>query len=195
MLPIRKAATLLVLAALLPACQRSGDLVIQPEHDQSWGFDSGLDEWSAGSSDVGTATVRVDTTTAVASRGEGSLRIDLQGAAPPAKVWVQRAFAGDTLRAYEVTIEYDLGSTETDTDAPWHLVAGAGGSLGGAQMVTRGATEGVAGGDLHWVHRTHTFQATSGSDGDIVVGVGIAPASVGDRTYWIDDLRVTLLRQ
>lgn len=180
---------------LLVACDTDGGITVYPEVEQTWGFEDGLSGWTAASANAG-ATWTVDVTGAASASGSRSLMIDLPGAGPSARVWVQRAFEVDTTRTYTVTVEFDLASTEAVDATSWNVLAGASANAPtGADLAARGPTEGGSGSEPTWVHRRYTFQAISGADGALWIGVGIGSTSAESRTYYLDDVRVELVRE
>ena len=194
---LRTAALSAVVA--LAGCDFQGDdILIEPEYDLSYSFESGFQDWSPAGTDLDDPPVdwEVSRTAEHASEGGQSVRLRLDNVNDQGKIWIERAFdvAPDT--AYTVEIAFDLGTSDTGDVNLWTVLAGATAERpqGAADLTPRENTGGAQGEDVTWLEKRYTSTVTSSEDGRIWVHVGVWGTWETERTYYVDDVRVVFRR-
>ena len=87
-------AALLGVLAALSSCDFGEELVVYPEFDDSFSFERGLEEWSAGGRDLfdPAVTWEVAPSTDRASDGAQSVRLRLDNVNDQGKIWMGRSY-------------------------------------------------------------------------------------------------------
>lgn len=202
---IRRAlpASLLFLAVPFASCDNGDDLMLVPEFEQSFDFESGLGGWAGHADDlpVGSAWT-VDVSSGEAAEGQAAARLDLAIVEPRGRVWMDRAFDVTAGQSYEVTVTFALGTADDAATTGWDVLAGGGPTepTPGSLTVRGSTTPDSPGTGMVWEERSFTFQATAGpatggdETGRIWIALGIAPTTAEHREYGIDDVRLSFLR-
>lgn len=199
---IRRTLPLLSLLLLASAaCDSDSTIVLVPEFQESFDFESSLQGWEGASGDLPTGTsVSVAHTSTSAAEGQGSVQITTSAEETGGKVWIARAFQVTAEQPYEVTVTFDLGTDDGAMTIPWDVVSSAGSAppTAAGLVVQGGTTPESPTGERVWDSRTHTLLVTSGAgDGEtatVWIAVGLGVATAGDRTYGVDELEVSFLR-
>ena len=111
---------------------------------------------------------------------------------------MERSYEAAFDQCYSVVIAFDFASADWGSINLWRIVAGAaGGSPAAADAVSAPLDTGT-GEDtdrgLQWVEQTVTVDARSSPEGEPFVYRGVWGTSEFLRTYYIDNVRVTLTR-
>jgi hypothetical protein len=186
-----------MLALLASGCDRLPEAVIVPEFEFSYSFESGLGGWTEGSADLGAGRAAAGTTTGQAAAGSASLAFGLDNPGGAGKIWVTRELAVAKDQSYTVDITLKLGSADAQAAAPWKVIAGARQAAPTAAAglpIQDETTAGGTGGGVAWAGKSYSFAAKADPDGRLFLTLGIWGTSAGERTYWIDDVRVVLTR-
>jgi hypothetical protein len=96
------------------ACDQVGDIVILPEFDLSYSFESGLDEWFGNGVDLTDPIVTwsVETSNEQASDGANSARLFVDDRNGMSKIWLERAVDVSPNLAHDVDISFDFGTAD-----------------------------------------------------------------------------------
>ena len=99
----------------ISACEGTADIVIHPEFDLSYSFESGLEQWSGDGVDLfdPIVTWSAERTGQQASVGGSSVQLSLDNANGVAKIWIERGFTVDPSRAYNVDMSFDIGTADS----------------------------------------------------------------------------------
>ncbi len=195
--PARCAALLGVL--VFTACDFHGnDIVIEPEYDLAYSFESGLQDWMPAGVDLTDPVVDWDVsrTDSVASDGGHSVRLHLENLNDQGKVFIERSFdvAPDT--AYDVHVTFDFGTADQGDVNLWTILAGATAAEpdSAGALVPRDDTGGGDGTGVTWIPKDYTTRVTSSEDGKLWVHIGVWGTYEVARTYYVDNVKVELWR-
>lgn len=179
---------------LLAGCDGQG-LEVVPEIDRTFGFESGADGWVgvAAVGVAGDATVEVSTEEAAA--GSSSVLVALDDAAGATSGWIQREFDLAPNQAYDVELDFQLGTSDGPSATPWSVIAAATpGNPVPSSFSVVGTTE--TGADAFAFETgTAALIATTSAEGALVVSLGIRQDTPGTRDYFLDEVRVVLRRR
>lgn len=192
----------LAVATLAGFCD-DGILLIVPELERTFSFESGLDGWSplvvaASSSE---AAGGVEVSGEEASSGQRSARFHLSAPEAGPAVVVQHLFELAPSQGYRIEVSYRVAMADPSGGPTWSIVGGAGPEAedaggSGPSLAALGST-GPAGADGRpaWESRVDTLRATSSDQGELWVVLGVSAQSGGERTYYADDLRLAFVRE
>lgn len=194
-------APTLILALVAAGCDLKGTpLEIHPEFDETFSFDAGLDDWSPRSRELGepASPWEVSRSEELARTGSGSVKLRLDNLGGAGRIWIERRYEVEPHQRYDVEITLELASADFGGVDAWSLIAGAApespaatGAFNVAGTTDNGGTEDQG---LQWVEKSGTMQVLSDDDGELFVYVGVWGTSVGDRTFHVDDVKVTMTR-
>lgn len=197
--PLRPRALLPALAALaVAACDRAPEAVIVPEYEFAFSFETGLSGWVPASADLGAGSATVTAAQDQASEGSRSVRLDMDNVAGSGKVWMTRELEVTPDQRYGVEVVFDLGTSDHGTVEPWQLIAGVRSEapsgpdaldVGGSTASGAETAEGYV-----WTEKGLTLTTQADEEGRLYVTLGVRGATVGSRTYWIDNVRLVLTR-
>ena len=192
----------LLLALGVGACDfQDSSFVIEPEYDDVSSFEADLDKWTPRSIDLGTppATWEVARSGERASQGGQAVRLRIGNTTGQAKAFIERRYAVEKNQTYLVAISFDFATADFSGVLPWGLIAGVSNdspTLNNVVAIPANTANGRAADEgFVWTQKGATMELTSDSDGELYVSVGVAAASEGTRTYYVDNLKVTLTRR
>lgn len=189
-----------MLPLLATVCDKLGEIVIVPEFEMSFSFESGFGAWMAGGLDLLDPPVvwSASSSSLEASDGERSVRFDLDNLNGQAKIWIFREFEVAPGQRYDIAISFDLATADASTDA-WQVIAGAHTAPPetAAELRVHDATAapGSGGGSIEWVPKQYAVQGQADEEGLLYIIVGVWGTGSGARTYYVDDLRLVLTRR
>lgn len=190
-------ALAVALGVLGAACDRLPEAVIVPEFEFDYSFEAGLTGWVEGRADLGAGTATVGTTTEQASSGSASLGLAVDNVGGAAKIWVTRELEVTPDQSYTVDLTLKVGSVDPASAAPWKVIAGTRSAApsSAAELPMQDETgAGTPGGGAAWTPKSYSFPAKADEDGRLFLTLGIWATSAGQRTYWIDEVKVVLTR-
>jgi len=162
----------------------------------SFGFEDGLQGWMPDGTDLTDPPVEWSVTHAVgtAHSGAGSVKLYLNNVNDAGKIWLERPFAVEPLGRYRIRLEFQFGTSDMGDVNLWSVIAGAGpiDPEGAGAFETVGDTGGGEDPGPAWSGRTVAVTGVSGADGVLWVALGVWGTYEVARTYYIDDLRVTI---
>lgn len=173
------------------------------EVDNRASFELSLAPWYAVAIDTGStggahATWNVARSDTTASDGAWSVRLQAMNATDAVKVFLERryAVARSPSGAYDVTIAFDFGTSDHGAVNLWRIVAGAFAEPPRAatalEPAFREETGGAATpGTLRWVPKEYSTRVVPGR-GEIYVTIGVWGTFEAERTYFVDNVRVTI---
>ena len=177
-----------------------GDITIVPEFEGAFSFEGALDGWSPAASAHLVPGLQwsaaVDAAQAVA--GGSSLRVTVDDSTATGGVWIERPFLLTEIEGYRIDVEASVG-TEQAAPPLWSFVLDAADrplSERGALPLRGELTPATVAGSVEWTRETHSLQYDTEQGQDTVwVAIGLAAQSAGERTYYLDDVRVVFTRR
>jgi hypothetical protein len=164
----------------------------------SYSFEGSLQGWQPGALDVAEATAAVWSIAATSEQsfaGAWSARVFLDNRSEAAKVWLSRKYQLAPFRAYDVHVEFALGTSDASAGGSFRVLAGAAQSVpaNGDDAISLARDDTGNGGatGLLWVLKSYDSFALTGTSGELDAIVGIWGTSQGARTYYLDALAVT----
>jgi hypothetical protein len=191
-----------VLCLILSGCTGSG-AIRPPLNAQFFSFENGLEGWQAKGTDLVVANSTVDwsiqRSTDRATEGAASLRFYLNNLTDAGKIWVERPFAVSPNRRYRVSVQYSLATADFGDFNLWTIITGVRNSPAHNRndLTYQGNTGNGATTDVgyRWFQKSYNFDATSDAAGELYVDIGVWGTWETARTYYIDNVRVTLTPQ
>jgi hypothetical protein len=191
----------LALALAAAGCDRHPDpVVIQPEFDDATSFESDLGHWAVRTLDLGTppATVEAVRSSDRASDGAQSVRLRLDNAAAQPKVLLERSYDAEKNLTYSVDVSLSFATADSAAVQPWRVAIGAAPVSPTQSLQVNAPTDtgsGKSTGGFAWIVKTYHGEVQTDASGHLFVYVGVWATSPGARSYYVDDLKVTLTRE
>ena len=186
----------------LGGCDRRGfDLIVEPEFEDAFSFETDLSNWVPRGSDLEDPPVvwEVVRSSDRPSDGERAIRLRLDNLNSQGKIWIERRYDVEINQVYSVKISFDFGSADWGEVNLWRLLAGSGTdspSVTGSLSVRGDSGNGESGDrSFQWIPKTYEMGLRSGTDAELFVYVGIWGTSAFLRTYYLDNIQVVLTRQ
>ena len=188
----------------LTGCDRHGlDIVNAPEFDDTFTFESGLEDWTARGRDLTNPTDLWEVVPSAdrASDGAKSVRLHLESVNSQGKIWIERKYSVEKDQIYTVYVAFDFGSADFGSVNLWQMLVGAApaspatatapvpsavGDTGNGQPTDQG---------FKFARKTFTTEAKSDADGNLFVYAGVWGTSPFSRNYYVDKLEVVLTRK
>lgn len=164
------------------------------------GFEAGnLGDWTPDGDDLDDPPVTwsIEASTEEADEGRWSARLRLDNVNDQGKIWLERPVQflvpGAT---YEVVLTFDFASADFGAVNLWRILAGvAPDDPESVAAFARGDTgNGTGSDDFAWSEKSFTITTQAGGAGEIWLVVGIWGTSEFARTYYVDDISVTITR-
>ena len=197
----RLGATILCVGSL-GACDRRGfELIVEPEFEDTFSFETDLSDWAPRGSDLTDPPVvwEVARSSDQASDGEHAIRLRLDNLNSQGKIWIERRYEVEENQVYSVKVSFDFGSADWGDVNLWRILAGGGTdspAVTGSLSVREDSGNGESSDNgYQWVPKSYEIEVRSGTDRELFVYVGIWGASAFLRTYYIDKIQVVLTRQ
>ena len=191
-----------VLGVALSGCGGS-DAIRPPLNAQKFSFESDLQGWTPKGIDlvVGGSTVdwSIERSTDRATEGAASLKLYLDNRTDAGKIWIERPFAVNPNRRYRVNVQYSFATADFGDFNLWTIITGVRNQPAHKRddLTYQGNTGNGADSDVgyQWFQKNYDFDATAGADGKLYVDIGVWGTWETPRTYYIDNVRVTLTPQ
>jgi hypothetical protein len=167
-------------------------------------FQNDLQGWSGRAIDVHVGDDEIDWSiehsTERATVGSGSVRLSVDNRSDAAKLWIEYSVMVAPNADYDVRIDFSLATSDWSDVNLWRVLAGAlpespaitDDLVPAFQNDTRAGTP--PGSGYVWQRRTYNEALRTGSEGMIYVIVGIWGTSEFQRTYFVDDVVLTIRR-
>src|SRR5205823_5683164 len=126
--------------------------------------------------------------------GAWSARIFLDNRSDAGKVWLARTYPLVPLRAYDVHVEFALGTADAGPIGAFRVLAGAAPSVpaNGDEAVALARDDTGNGGETEvaWRLRSYDSVAAAGPSGELTAVVGVWGTFEAQRTYYLDSLAI-----
>jgi len=201
-----KVATAVLLCFSLPLNSCSIAVEVR-DGDVFFSFESGFDNWTARGTDVGAGGAlnwSVTSSTQLARDGASSLRFELNNFSGEGKIWIERVFRVDSTRTRHVTVRFAFASADFGTVGNFRILAGVkrfrpevGTDL------TRLAQDDTGNGlttqsSYQWMEKSYTLTIeplplnAAMVQGEFWVVIGVWGTSNSHRSYFVDNVRITI---
>ena len=169
-------------------------------HDALFSFEGGLLGWQPVAIDVNDgqsiAQWSIEASSARMTDGSQSLKFYLNNMTDAGKIWIQRAFTVEPDALYRVRIRYSFATGDYGDLNLWRIIAGALAQPPKTrdELPYQGTTGHGGPNDIGyaWLDKAYEQELQSGPDGLLYVVVGVWGTWETPRTYYIDDLVVSL---
>ena len=170
----------------LGGCDRRGfDVIVEPEFEDAFSFETDLSDWASRGSDLADPPVvwEVARSSDQASDGEQAIRLRLDNLNSQGKIWIERRYDVEVNQVYSVKISFDFGSADWGEVNLWRLLVGSGTdspAVTGSLSVRGDSGNGESSDQgFQWVPKTYEMELRSGTDGElfVYVGYGVRPHS------------------
>lgn len=165
-------------------------------------FESTLAPWQPDGTDLEDPPVEwsIERSDERAEGGQWSVKLELENLNDAGKIWIEASPAIfqnlDPGVTYEARIAFDFGSSDGEVNA-WRIIAGASGQdpEDAEDLTFQGSTvSGGGAGEFTWTRKEFTFTFTPSASRSIWFAIGVWGTSEFPRTYYIDNLDLTLTR-
>ena len=178
----------------------AGCSVLQIPKQMEFSFENGLDGWVTNSTDLGNPADKwsISSSQDMATNGRSSLKLDLNNSNGAGKIWIQRPFDVDPNSYYQVHVEYDFASADYGDVNLWTIISGVvlGPPTKADELVYQRDTGNGADKDdgYKWSHKYYDFDLRSGPEKKLYVVIGVWGTWETNRTYYIDNVKVTFIK-
>jgi len=190
----------LALAVVLGACD---DDSTGPDDQKSfsYSFEENLEGWTPQGIDLDEPDVTWSITQSedTSTVGDGSAKFVLDNLNDKAKIFLEREFELEPNTDYDVRISFDFATADYGDQNHWTILAGAhqappedADDLKPQGSTANGEDEE---GPHVWLEKSYDLQVRSDNEGNVVVTVGVWGTYEVERTYYIDDLRITFTKR
>jgi hypothetical protein len=168
--------------------------------EMKYSFENGMDGWVAQGTDLNDPTDEwsIEPTENMATEGHYSLKVYLNNLNDAGKVWIQRPFDVDANSYYQIHVEYEFASADNGDLNLWTIITGAllGPPSKADELVYQRDTGNGADKDegYKWLHKTYTFDIRTGPEKEIYVVIGVWGTWETARTYYIDKVKISLIK-
>lgn len=175
--------------------------VVNMPKSMNYSFEQGMEGWATNGTDLDNPPDQwsIGPSQDMASKGETSLKFYLDNANDAGKIWITRSFDVEPQTHYQVEVTYKFASADYGDINPWKIITGATleppRTAGG--LVYQGDTGNGADPDDGWVwqRKTYNFNIRTGPEKELYVTIGIWGTWETPRTYYLDDVDVTLIKE
>jgi hypothetical protein len=161
-----------------------------------------LAPWTADGTDLGDPPVTwsIERSQDRANGGAWSVRLTLDNLNDQGKIWIEQAVGDlEPSRRYAVRIEFAFASADFGSVNLWRIIAGtsAGDPETAAALVFQDDTGNGSATDVgfRWLDKSYDMEATADASGTMWFVIGVWGTSEFSRTYYVDDVVITLTRQ
>lgn len=164
----------------------------------AFSFEKDMEGWIAAGTNLDDPLVEwcIERSRDIATDGKTSIRLYLNNMNGAGKIWVERRFDVNPSCAYEVRVEYDLASADWGDVNLWTIITGVVPESPKKEPVFQENTGNNAPPEdgFAWLRKTYDFTMESGPDGKLFVMIGVWGTWETARTYYVDNIAVTLGR-
>jgi hypothetical protein len=195
-MPMKRIIFLLVCMPLLLA----GCNTLHLPKEMKYSFENGMDGWVAQGTDLNNPTDEwsIEPTEDMAKEGHYSLKVYLDNLNDAGKIWIQRPFDVDSNSYYQINVDYEFASADNGDLNLWTIITGAllGPPSKADELVYQRDTGNGADKDegYKWLHKTYTFDMRTGPEKEIYVVIGVWGTWETARTYYIDKVKIYLIK-
>ncbi|MEK6286274.1 MAG: hypothetical protein AABO57_11075 [Acidobacteriota bacterium] len=202
---MKRVVYLLIALLFSPSVLATGASPVQLEITESYSFENDFEGWSVNATDVWGAPPLAWSVTRSqdqAKKGSTSVEFFLANSNGAEKIWIEKAFAVEPNQIYHVDVEYALASNEPSTDvaSSFTVITGVLAKsprtrvdLGPAFKDSTRKPDSESG--YGWFRKTYEFAVRSDEQGMLHVVIGIWGDWEVRKTYYIDDVHISLTKK
>ena len=188
--------SVILMLAVLTGCNGTG---IPPSGTLTFSFEDDLEGWVANGTDLDNPPVEwsIERSRDIASDGKTAVRLYLNNMNDAGKIWVERRFYGEPNRVYQVHVEYDFASADWGDMNLWTIITGVMPEPSKTELLFQGDTGNNATPEegFVWLRKSYDFSVESGPDGSAYVMIGVWGNWETARTYYVDNVAVSLIEK
>jgi hypothetical protein len=164
----------------------------------TFSFENGLEGWTPKGTDLSDPPIQwsIESSADRASDGTHSAKFELSNLNDAGKIWLERPFAVQPNHSYHVTVQLSLGTQDFGQANLFTVIAGVRTTpaVDRNDLTYQDHTGNGADNDVgyKWVEKSYDFYLVSGADGTLYIDVGIWGTWETLRTYYIDNVRITI---
>jgi hypothetical protein len=164
----------------------------------TFSFESGLEGWTPKGTDLSDPPIQwsIESSSDRASDGTHSAKFELSNLNDAGKIWLERPFAVQPNHSYHVTVQLSLGTQDFGQANLFEIIAGVRttpavdrNDLTYQDHTGNGADHDVG---YQWLEKSYDFYLMSGADGTFYIDIGIWGTWETLRTYYMDNVRITI---
>jgi hypothetical protein len=188
--------TLVLLPLLLISCS-----TLSVPQSTTFSFEQGMEGWTTSGTDLDNPPDQwsIEPSGDMASKGTMSLKLYLDNANDAGKIWIERYFDVEPESYYHVYVSYDFASADYGDVNLWTIITGVvlePPKTAGELVYQRDTGNGADADDgWKWLHKTYDFNIRSGPEKQIYVIVGVWGTWETARTYYLDNVDVTITKE
>jgi hypothetical protein len=188
-----------ILTFLMLVCV-SCNMVNMPK-SVNFSFEKDMEGWTTNGTDLDNPPDRwsIELSQDMASEGKTSLKFYLDNVNGAGKIWITRSIDVEPQTHYQVEVTYKFASADYGDLNLWKIITGAAlePPRTAGELVYQGDTGNGADPDDGWVwHRkTYGFDIRTGPEKELYITIGVWGTWETPRTYYIDDVDVTLIKE
>ena len=158
-------------------------------------FENSMDNWTTNGADLTDPTVNwsITPSTNQPYYGNYSLQLTLDNLNDQGKIWIEHQYNVQPTTAYHIIITYMLGTTDYGMN-PFRIITGVTGTPPSKDNLTfqDDTSNGRDNNTFTWLPKTYEFITTSSPDGVLTASIGIWGTWETNRTYYLDNINVTI---
>ena len=186
---------LLVTITVLTGCQTAQPPGIDGEGTYSFSFEENMEGWQPNGKDLDNPPVEwsIERSEDMATDGNYAAKFYLNNVNDAGKIWLERIFQVKPSQSYKVDIEYDFATSDWGDMNLWTIITGAIPATGKVEPVFQGNTGNNASEETgyRWLTKSYNIEVNSGSQGHVIVMIGVWGTWETGRTYYVDNIDVT----
>jgi hypothetical protein len=165
-------------------------------------FESDMDGWTVKATDLrigdGEIAWSISRSQDLARDGQTSLKLFMFNINDSGKIWIEKPFAVDPNRMYQVTVQYAFSTRDYGQGNLFTIITGAlkKPAGGGNDLVPAMKDETGNGSETNvgyqWLDKTYDFAVMTGPEGVLNIVIGVWGTYEAPRTYYVDSVSVTL---
>jgi hypothetical protein len=161
-------------------------------------FENDMAGWTVSGVDLDDPPVKwsIERSKDFAIDGNTSVKIYLENVNDAGKIWMERSFVVNPDSFYKVEVDYDFASSDWGDFNLFRIITGALSERPESRedLVYQGDTGNNADPEAGyvWLNKSYDFTVQSNSDGMLYVIIGVWGTWEASRTYYVDNIHVTL---
>ena len=161
-------------------------------------FENGLEGWVAKATDITDPPVywSIEPSQDRAADGSTSLKYVLENLNDAGKIWIERGFAVQPNQPYHVTVQFSFATADWGDVNHWPIIIGVRTEPAFTRndLTYRDSTANGESSDVgfKWLEKRYDFDIASAANGTLYVDLGVWGTWETLRTYYVDNVRVTI---